>query len=276
MTDPRVFVSARRELPGATASLRLSRCTHRTFVRRLRLSPDTSASPCPELVEVEIHGNEAIVRYRWLQATGEVPRLACRHDHGLAEGDGAYRQCWAGRACSPRADAAADGPCAPAPPFRVPHRLLGGERCDGVRSRGTRRALHHRKRGAFAHVLAGMEKRLAGGEGFPALVAEVRVAIARQLSEGRPSGIAAVSSRLLISRRTLQRRLSELGTTFQQQLDGVRRTTASRLLATTELDAVAIAMLLGFAEPNSFVRAFRAWEQTTPTRWRERQADSQA
>jgi hypothetical protein len=30
---------------------------------------------CPELVEVEVKGSEAIVRYRWLQATGPVPRL---------------------------------------------------------------------------------------------------------------------------------------------------------------------------------------------------------
>jgi len=30
---------------------------------------------CPELVEVEVKGSEAIVRYRWLQATGSVPRL---------------------------------------------------------------------------------------------------------------------------------------------------------------------------------------------------------
>lgn len=30
---------------------------------------------CPELVEVEAKGGEAVVRYRWLQATGPVPRL---------------------------------------------------------------------------------------------------------------------------------------------------------------------------------------------------------
>lgn len=47
---------------------------------------------------------------------------------------------------------------------------------------------------------------------------------------------------------------------------------ASRLLAATELDTVAIAMLLGFVEPNSFARAFRGWERTTPMRWREREA----
>jgi transcriptional regulator GlxA family with amidase domain len=51
----------------------------------------------------------------------------------------------------------------------------------------------------------------------------------------------------------------------------VRRTTASRLLADTDLDTVAIAMMLGFAKPNSFARAFRAWERTIPLRRRERQ-----
>ncbi|HEY0342400.1 MAG TPA: AraC family transcriptional regulator, partial [Steroidobacteraceae bacterium] len=130
--------------------------------------------------------------------------------------------------------------------------------------------------GAFAHVLEGLEKRLAKGEGFSALVGEVRVAIARQLSEGRRPSIAAVARRLKVSNRTLQRRLDECKTSFQQQLAGVRRTTASRLLANTELDPVAIAMLLGFMEPNSFARAFRAWERTTPLRWRQRQTGDQA
>jgi AraC-like DNA-binding protein len=125
--------------------------------------------------------------------------------------------------------------------------------------------------GAFALVLKGLEKRIAAGEGFPALVGELRVAIARQLSEGRPPSIAAIARRLGVSSRTLQRRLDESRTSFQLQLAEVRRMTASRLLANTELDTVAIAMLLGFVEPNSFARAFRTWERTTPLRWRERQ-----
>jgi AraC-like DNA-binding protein len=41
------------------------------------------------------------------------------------------------------------------------------------------------------------------------------------------------------------------------------------LLAATDLDAVAISMLVGFAEPNSFARAVRHWERTTPTLWRD-------
>lgn len=129
--------------------------------------------------------------------------------------------------------------------------------------------------GAFGRVLNGLEKRIANGEGFSGIVGELRVAIARQMSEGRQPSIAAISRRLGLSRRTLQRQLGGCNTSFQHQLSGVRRTIASRLLANTELDTVAISMLLGFVEPNSFARAFRAWERTTPLRWRERRTRGQ-
>jgi AraC-like DNA-binding protein len=48
----------------------------------------------------------------------------------------------------------------------------------------------------------------------------------------------------------------------------VRRRSAERLLAATDLDAGEVAFLLGFEELNSFTRAFRAWEGTTPSQWR--------
>lgn len=227
---------------------------------------------CPELVEVEIAGEEASVRYRWLQATREVPRLlvdttmaslaamALRGSGGLIAPirlelarramDGALLRDYFG--CPIVFGASHDAMIFDRAALEMPFVTADG--------------------GAFAHVLADFEQRLADGEGFSGLVGEVRMTIARQLSEGRQPSIAAVARRLAVSRRTLQRRLDEGRTSFQQQLASVRRTTASRLLANTELDPVAIAMLLGFAEPNSFVRAFRGWEQTTPLRWRERQS----
>jgi AraC-like DNA-binding protein len=72
-----------------------------------------------------------------------------------------------------------------------------------------------------------------------------------------------------MSSRTLQRRLEELGTSYQSVLDDVRHDTARRLLANTDLDAGEVAFLLGFEELNSFTRAFHAWEGATPTRWRD-------
>jgi AraC-like DNA-binding protein len=230
---------------------------------------------CPELVEVEIEGGEAIVRYRWLQATSEVPRLLV--DTTMASLKELARRGSAGKAAPIRLELAR-------PPmdrallrrhFECP--IVFGAAYNAMAF--DRAALDlpfvTADGGAFANVLEGLEERVAKGEGFSALVGELRVAIARQLSEGRRPSIAAVASRLGLSGRTLQRRLEECGTSFQEQLSGVRRTTASRLLADTELDTVAIALMLGFSEPNSFARAFRAWERTSPLRWRERQTSGQ-
>lgn len=230
---------------------------------------------CPELVEVDIAGDEAAVRYRWLQATSEVPRLLV--DTTMASLRELARHGTAGRVAPLRLELARrpmdrallrrhfECPIV----FEAPHDAMVFDRTaldtPFVTADG----------GAFAHVLEGLEQRVAKGEGFSALVGEVRVAIARQLSEGRQPSIAAVARRLLVSSRTLQRRLDESKTSFQQQLSGVRRTTATRLLSNTQLDTVAIAMLIGFVEPNSFARAFRAWERTTPLRWRARHASDQ-
>lgn len=95
----------------------------------------------------------------------------------------------------------------------------------------------------------GPEDGIARGEGFSALVRNLRVALVRHLSDsGRPT-VAAVARRRRPRSRTLQPRLDENKTSFQQQLAGGRRTTASQLLANTDLDPMAIAMLRGFANP---------------------------
>ena len=224
---------------------------------------------CPERIEIEIRGDEAMVRYRWLHAAGQVPRLLV--DMTMASLRELARHGTSSRVAPVRLELSR-------PPtdrelllrhFHCP--VVFGAMCDAMVF--DRAALDvpfvTADEGAFARVLEGLERRIAAGEGDYALLSELRVAIARQLSEGRQPSIAAVAGRLHVSTRTLQRRLDEHQTTFQQQLADVRRTIASRLLANTQLDTVAIAMLLGFAEPNSFARAFRAWEQTTPARWRE-------
>ena len=66
----------------------------------------------------------------------------------------------------------------------------------------------------------------------------------------------------------MQRRLGELGTTYQDILDEVRQRSAWQLLANTDLGIGEVAFLLGFEEVNSFTRAFQAWEGTTPAKWR--------
>ncbi|WP_067270199.1 AraC family transcriptional regulator [Mitsuaria sp. 7] len=227
---------------------------------------------CPELVEIEPVGDDVVVRYRWLQADGDVPRLLI--DTTMASLKELARQGTSGQVLPIRlelARRAKDGPLLRRH-FGCPI-VFGAEHNAMVFPRASLAVpFTTADGGAFARVLAGLEQALVDGQGFAPLVGRVRVAIAQQLGTGLSPAAAAVARRLATSSRTLQRRLAEGGTCFQEQLAAVRRTIAGRLLAHTDLDTIAIAMLLGFEEPNSFARAFRAWEQTTPRRWRERHA----
>jgi AraC-like DNA-binding protein len=101
-----------------------------------------------------------------------------------------------------------------------------------------------------------------------AFVEQVRAVVARRMAGERPS-VAKVARELSLSARTLQRRLGELGLSYQHVLDEVRHHAAVHLLRTKDVAIDEIAFLLGFEEFNSFTRAFRAWEGTTPSRWRD-------
>jgi AraC-like DNA-binding protein len=115
----------------------------------------------------------------------------------------------------------------------------------------------------------GLELAIAQDDQERTLADDVRVALGDAISGDRPA-VAKVAKSLGMSARTMQRRLGELGTTYQDVLDDVRRGLARRLLAQTDLGMGEVAFLLGFEEVNSFARAFHTWEGTTPVRWRER------
>ena len=86
------------------------------------------------------------------------------------------------------------------------------------------------------------------------------------LLEALPSGqgdMEAVSSKLAISRRTLQRHLAAEGLRYSELPQETRQALAQHDLVKTELPAAEIAFLLGFEEPNCFYRAFRAWTRQT-------------
>lgn len=87
------------------------------------------------------------------------------------------------------------------------------------------------------------------------------------LIEALPAGGVAmhsVAKRLGVGTRTLQRRLQEEGTSFQLTLDAVRAALADHYLRRTAMTSAEIALLLGFEDANSFLRAFRIWTGTTP------------
>lgn len=89
----------------------------------------------------------------------------------------------------------------------------------------------------------------------------------RSLTGGRPD-VQTVASELGMSDRTLQRRLTDKGTSFNHLLIQVRHEQARELLADPSLDIKEVAFLIGFEDQNSFYRAFRLWEGDTPSNWR--------
>ena len=91
----------------------------------------------------------------------------------------------------------------------------------------------------------------------------VRACLLEMIASGEYS-ITAVASKLAISSRTLQRYLRQEGTTFQKVLDELREELARHYLSTSTYSSQEIAFLLGYEEPNSFFRAFRAWTGQTP------------
>lgn len=89
----------------------------------------------------------------------------------------------------------------------------------------------------------------------------------RNLASGRPE-IQIVANELGMSNRTLQRRLTDEGTSFKQLLTDARREQAQDHLSDPSLDLKEVAFLLGYEDQNSFFRAFRLWEGDTPSNWR--------
>ncbi|HEX3659956.1 MAG TPA: AraC family transcriptional regulator ligand-binding domain-containing protein [Acidobacteriaceae bacterium] len=96
----------------------------------------------------------------------------------------------------------------------------------------------------------------------------VRRAIQDRMTGRRPS-IETIAQSLHMSSRTVQRRLQESGYSFQRVLDEARHQMARYYLSNSVLELNEAAYLLGFEDPNSFGRAFRAWEGVPPSDWRE-------
>jgi AraC-like DNA-binding protein len=103
------------------------------------------------------------------------------------------------------------------------------------------------------------------------LVSSVERAVASAMSRGVPD-IDAIATQLGVGSRTLQRRLAEAETGFQELVDTVRRSYAERYLADNRLAITEVAFLVGFSEPSNFHRAFRRWTGTTPAAYRARLA----
>jgi AraC-like DNA-binding protein len=105
--------------------------------------------------------------------------------------------------------------------------------------------------------------------GVGALVQEVREQLERRLSYD--ATLERIASDLRLSARTLQRKLGELGASFQDLLEEVRKARAHTYLAETDQPVEEIAALLGYGDPANFRRAFRRWTGMAPAGFRARE-----
>jgi len=112
-----------------------------------------------------------------------------------------------------------------------------------------------------------LEKELAALTKDQGLEQTVRRVVANVLSEGVPT-LSSISSELGIGPRTLQRRLSDHGLSFQSVVDSARNDLAMKLLRETEYSLVEVAFLTGFSEQSGFTRAFKRWSGKTPRSYR--------
>lgn len=227
---------------------------------------------CPEEITLERNGEETVVHYRWTAAENHAPAVLT--DAMFASALRLVRQGTGDATIVPRrveftrrapAERIATGlaryfGCALR--FDAPQDLLVWDTA----------TMHvdfvTYNEDTLAVLLPGLEAALREHGATPSLAHQVGAILGRSMRGQRPS-IEAVAAQLHVSPRTLQRRLANEGTSYQQELDRVRQQAARHLLTATDMEAGEIAFFLGFEELNSFTRAFHQWEGTTPNRWRD-------
>lgn len=100
------------------------------------------------------------------------------------------------------------------------------------------------------------------------ILAQMRRIIGNDFSRDFLS-VVDMASELNMSVRTLRRRLKDVGTTYQQFKDTLRRDAAMAYLNRPELKINAVSALLGFDEPSAFHRSFKKWTGMTPGEYRQ-------
>ncbi|MCY1312409.1 Urease operon transcriptional activator [compost metagenome] len=73
-----------------------------------------------------------------------------------------------------------------------------------------------------------------------------------------------VADRLHLNARTLRRHLAQEGMTFIQIREEVRQVLAEQYLTLPKASIEQIAEWLGYAEPASFIHAYKRWHGKTP------------
>ena len=117
----------------------------------------------------------------------------------------------------------------------------------------------------FTQLLEGEIERIEEEE---TLEHQVRLEVSQALSAGVPK-MTDVARQLGMSERTLHRRLSDHGVSYQTLVEKSRQELAYGLLHQTGYSLAEVAFLTGFSEQSAFNRAFKRWAGQTPAAFRK-------
>ncbi len=108
----------------------------------------------------------------------------------------------------------------------------------------------------------------------PGFLMDVRRVVREELAKA--TATLPRAARLLgMSRRTLQRRLEEEGTSFHKLVDQAREELARNYVADASVPLTRIASVLGYSDERPFLRAFRRWTGLTPSAYRQKRSAGQ-
>ena len=131
----------------------------------------------------------------------------------------------------------------------------------------------HYNRELLALVVPELDRRLEQQANTGSVADQTKWVLRRRMTAGRPD-LRSVATELAMSERSLQRRRTSEGVTFQELLGETRNQLALEHLSDPSLAIAEIAYMLGYEDQNSFFRAFRQWEAQTPSEWRASHADN--
>jgi AraC family transcriptional regulator, regulatory protein of adaptative response / methylphosphotriester-DNA alkyltransferase methyltransferase len=99
------------------------------------------------------------------------------------------------------------------------------------------------------------------------LFEQVKLVLEERLGEGDLS-VEDVGRAVFASRRQVQRVMEDHGTTFRDELTGMRMERAAELLRDTPLTVRAVAARVGYRQPAQFAKAFRRHHGIGPSVFR--------
>ena len=100
---------------------------------------------------------------------------------------------------------------------------------------------------------------------------DVVTTVRRKIIEYLPNGDCTrekVAAAMCISPTTLQFKLAQRDTSFNELLDNTRKELAYGYVRQSALSITEITFLLGFSDTSNFTRAFKRWEGVSPTHFR--------